>query len=207
MYSEYIYLKFNRDHMILVSKYICDYINNLAISPYNLYQVVPFNMKFKNIFIKFNYDDIINIEIDIPLQESNFLIYIYENICYNFKNVKILTINFHNDNEFIIKEWPENLNTLTLLGKPSNTSNYPILSKKLKYLKLSKFFIEKNIYYSLNLFEDRHINNDINIIQDNELKDLVWMSNIEFIPIINDIIKKKISINMSNLIITYLTYF
>lgn len=207
MYSEYIYLKFNRSHMILVSKCICDYVSNLAISPYNLYQVIPFNMKFKNIFIKFNYDDITNVEIDIPLQESNFLTYIYENICKKFKNVKILTINFHNDNEFIIEEWPENLNTLILFGNPNSIMNYPILPEKLKYLKLGKLFIEKNIYYSFNLFKNKNINNDINIIQDNEVKDLVWMSHIEFIPIINDIIKEKISINMSNLIITYLTYF
>ncbi len=220
MYNEHIYLKFNRSHMILVSKYIYDYINNLSISPYNLYQIIHFDMKFNDIFIKFDYNNITNIEINTSLGETQFFTYIYKNIYHKFKNIKYLTINFNNDNEIIIEKWPKKLNTLSLLGKPNNTLNYPSLPKKLKYLKLSKIFIEKNIYSSLNLVKNKYVNNDnishnvlhniqeddINIFQDNEIKNIIWLSNVDYVPIINNIIKEKISLNLNNLIITYLFY-
>ena len=84
MYNEHIYLKFNRSHMILVSKYIYDYINNLSISPYNLYQIIHFDMKFNDIFIKFDYNNITNIEINTSLGETQFFTYIYKNIYHKF---------------------------------------------------------------------------------------------------------------------------
>ena len=51
-----------------------------------------------------------------------------------------------------------------------------------------------------------NIQDDINIFQGNEIKNMIWLSNIDFVPIIHNIVKEKVSINLSHLIITYLFY-